>query len=89
VWERVPTRKKGVGTPFLHVPTPLHPWLEDFKTARTGHYVGRHISGHNSPAARAKELFKPSEDPVSLLESIFLKMENFGVRFFVDDVIIG
>jgi len=27
VWERVPTRNKGVGTPFPRVPTPLHPWL--------------------------------------------------------------
>jgi len=30
-------------------------------TDRIVHYRGGHISGHNSPAANAKELFKPSQ----------------------------
>jgi len=29
---------------------------------RAGHYDGRHFVGHKSPAAKARELFKPSTD---------------------------
>jgi len=49
--------------------------------ARAGHYHGRHISGHISPAAKARELFKPSKQPESLLVSI-KKLESFGFRVF-------
>ena len=38
--------------------------------ARDGHCSGRDISGHNSPAAGAGDLFKPSTDLRSLLASI-------------------
>jgi len=33
------------------------------------HYDGRYFFGYNSPAARARELFKPSTDSGSLLVS--------------------
>jgi len=35
----------------------------------------------------ARELFKPSKDPESLLVSIFFKLESFGYRFFVDEAL--
>ena len=35
--------------------------------ARTGHYSGWHSFGHNSPAAAAREVFKPSTDSASRL----------------------
>jgi len=48
--------------------------------ARAGHYDGWHIFGHNSPVARAGELFKPSTDSGSLVVSIFKKIQfAFGV----------
>ena len=38
--------------------------------ARAGDYSRRYIFGYNSPAAIARELFKPSTDVASLLDSI-------------------
>jgi len=34
--------------------------------ARVAHYRGRYSFGHNSPAAAAREVFKPSTDSASL-----------------------
>jgi len=41
-------------------------WVTPFY-ALAGHYDGRYFFGHNSPAARARELFKLSTDSGSLL----------------------
>jgi len=38
--------------------------------ARAGHCSGWHFFGHKSPAARARELFKPSTNSAGLLVSI-------------------
>jgi len=38
--------------------------------ARAGHHGGRHLFGHNSPAAIARELIKPTADAASLIASI-------------------
>ena len=62
--------------------------LNKFFDARTGHYHGRHISGHNSPAARAREPFKPSKDPESLLDTILKNWKVLDLVFFVDNFII-
>jgi len=35
--------------------------------ARAGHCSGRYSFGHNSPAATARQVFKPSTDSASLL----------------------
>jgi len=40
--------------------------------------IGRPFFGHKSPAARARELFKPSTDLASLL----LKIEKNNFRFW-------
>ena len=45
-----------------------------------GHHSGRDVSGHSSPAAIARELFKPSTDAASLLVSI---KKNFWFGFGV------
>jgi len=44
---------------------------------------------HNSPANRARELFKPSKAAVSLVISIFLKREILDLTLFVGDVLAG
>ena len=38
---------------------------------RAGHFSGRHVFGYNSPAAIARELFKPFTDAESLIDSSF------------------
>jgi len=38
--------------------------------AHASHLNGRHFFGHNTPAAAAREVFKPSTDAESLLGSI-------------------
>jgi len=43
----------------------------------SGHPSGRHFFGRNSPAAIAREVFKPSTDAASLLVSI-KKIFRFG-----------
>jgi len=55
--------------------------------ARAGQDNGRYISGHNSLAARARELFKHSKDPESLLK--FKNWKVLGLGLFVGDVIMG
>jgi len=47
---------------------------------RTGYSSGRHFFGHNSTAAIARELFKPSTDLASLLVATEKKFSfGFGV----------
>jgi len=43
--------------------------------------IGRPFFGHKSPAARAKELFKPSTDSASLVVDIKKKFFVFGGGF--------
>lgn len=43
---------------------------------------GLHMFGHNSLADRAREMFKPFKNAVSLVVSIFLKMWSFGMELF-------
>jgi len=47
--------------------------------ARAGHSAGRYFFCHKSPAARARELFKPSTDFGSLLVSVEKKIVQFRV----------
>jgi len=44
--------------------------------------IGRPFFGHKSPAARARELFKPSTDSASLLVDIEKKSFTFSVGIF-------
>jgi len=53
--------------------------------ARAGHHRGRHFFGHNSPAAIARELFKPSTDSASLLVAT-KKIFDLGLAFSLGDV---
>jgi len=48
---------------------------------RRSHDRARHICCHNSPAARARDLFKPSKDPESLLVSIEKKIGKLWIFF--------
>ena len=50
-------------------------------TARANILV-RPFFGHKSPAARARELFKPSTDSASLLVDIKKKIFRFGFEVF-------
>ena len=72
---------KHHSTPTLQNPkrfTPqehLHLLQFPYKTgepsnALAGDYSGRYVFGYNSPAAISRELFKPSADAASLLDSI-------------------
>jgi len=45
-------------------------------------HIGTPFFGHKSPAARARELFKPSTDSASLLVDIEKKVFRFGFEFF-------
>ena len=56
--------------------------------ARRSHDRARQISGHNSPATGATELFKLSNDAESLVASI-KNVGKFGFEFFVGDVKTG
>jgi len=49
---------------------------------RARQYVGPPFFGHKSPAARAKELFKPSTDSASPGVKIEKKMFRFGFKLF-------
>jgi len=49
--------------------------------SRNGQDRGRHSFGHNSPAARARELFKPSMDATSLVVKIEKKIFVLGLSF--------
>jgi len=49
--------------------------------AHAGHLSGRDFFGHNSPAAAAREVFKPSKDAASLLGSIKKFFFYFGEGF--------
>ena len=44
--------------------------------------IGRPFFGHKSPAARARELFKPFADSASLLVDIEKKSFSFSVGVF-------
>jgi len=44
--------------------------------------IGRPFFGHKSPAAKARELFKPSTDSASLLVDIEKKRFSFSVGVF-------
>jgi len=50
----------------------VHPFYD-----RAGQYIGPHVFGHNSPAAAAREVFKPSTDSARLLVPI-QKLFSFG-----------
>jgi len=60
--------------------------MADFN-ARASHYDDRYFLGHNLPAARARELIKPSADSASLIVSIEKKLRRLGLS--VDVVISG
>jgi len=45
-------------------------------------YFVWHITSHNSPADRGRELFKPSEDAESFAVSLFKNWEVLGFNFF-------
>ena len=47
-----------------------------------------YITGHKSPANRARELFTHSKDAESLVVSVIKILGSYGVGFFVSDVII-
>ena len=51
---------------------------------RVGQYIGSHFSGHKSPAARARELFKPSKDSASLLLNIEKNVFRFRFGDFLE-----
>ena len=55
--------------------------------ALAGHCGGRCSFGHNSPAARAREVFKPSTDSSRLLVSTEKKFSVLGLGFSWRDVI--
>jgi len=46
-----------------------------------GQDQGRHSFGHNLPAARARELFKPSMDAASLVVKVGKKIFVLGLSF--------
>jgi len=48
--------------------------------------IGQPFFGHESPAARARELFKPFTDSASLLVDIEKKSFSFSVGFSGGDV---
>jgi len=54
--------------------------------ARAGQYDGRHFYHHISPAAGARELFKPSTDSECLLVSVAKKVYSIELRVTWDDV---
>jgi len=47
------------------------------------------IFGHNSPAAKAREMFKLSKHAENFIVSILKNLEVLDLSFFVGDVIIG
>jgi len=54
----------------------------------SGHCSGRHSFGHNSPAAAAREVFKPSTDSASLVVPS-QKNFSFGFGFLCGDATSG
>jgi len=65
--------------------------LHVFKTlyARAGHSSGRYSFGHNSPAAVARGMFKPSADSANLLVPSQKKFFFSGLRTPLGDVTSG
>ena len=57
-------------------------WTLSPFTSQNGQDRGRHSFGHNSPTARARELFKPSTDATSLVVKIEKKNFCFGFEIF-------
>jgi len=51
-----------------------------------GEYIGSYVFGYNSPAAAAREVFKPSTDSASLVVPSQKKMFSFGFSWGASQV---
>jgi len=56
---------------------------------QSGQYIGSHVFGHNSPAAAAREMFKPSTDSARFLVPSQKKCSVLSLGFSWGDVTSG